>query len=222
MKNLKFTALSALLTSALLYAAPASALVWAESDAGDSLTSAEVTRGAGLPSLDGITGNLTSTNVVGVGASYQVDLFKIFIADAALFSASAVSPTEADTAMFLFDGMGQAIYSNDDFNGSLLSTLPAGVAVSSGHYFLGIGLTGSFALNSLSEDLFLPDGMPAGLGPLASWFATPGTEEQLYGYSIALTGASVAAVPEPAAALLLLLGVGGLAATRTLRRQRAA
>jgi hypothetical protein len=218
MKSLKIAALAALLTSSMLAAAPASALVWSEANAGDLPASAEITTGAGLPALTGITGSLTSMNLVNIGPVYQVDLFKIYVADAVNFTASVVSPTVADTVLFLFDAQGHGAFSNDDFDGSLLSTLPTGIVSTQGHYFLGIGLTGSFAQTGSGADLFMSDGWPTGAGPLARWSVAPAFEELPYAYTINIAGATVAAVPEPAVAWLLLLGAGGLAAGRSLRR----
>lgn len=225
MKSFKRAALAALLTSTLLAAAPASALVWTEVGAGNSLATAEVTAGPGLPALDGITGLLTSTNFVNVGPVYEIDLFKIRIADWTTFSASVVSPpTVADTMLFLFDAQGQGVFANDDFDG-LNPSLPAGITGSSGDYFLGVAMTGTGATDSAGNDLFTWDssggftvGTPSGAGPLAGWLVNATNDELPYNYSISLVGATVAAVPEPASALMMLLGIGGLVAGRSLRR----
>lgn len=217
MKNFKRTALAALLTSTLLAAAPASALVWTEVGAGNSLATAEVTAGPGLPALDGITGFLASTNFVNVGPVYEIDLFKIRIADSAIFSASVVSPTVADTMLFLFDAQGRGVFANDDFD-NLNPSLPAGITSSNGDYFLGIAMAGTGAVDGMSIDLFTPDGTPSAAGPLAGWLVNTTNDELPYSYSISLVGATVAAVPEPASALLLLLGIGGLVAGRSLHR----
>ena len=202
-----------LLTAALLMvASPARALVWAESGAGPLLPSAELTKGVGLPPLTGITGTLQSINDVDFGPFYEVDLFKIFVTDALSFTASTVLPTAADTSLFLFDGTGHAVYFNDDFDGSLLSTLPAGVVSSPGYYFLGISLTGASPMAANGESLFFADGVPASTQPLAWWAIGTSFEESPYAYSISLDGASVAAVPEPATVLLMLAGLAGIAA----------
>lgn len=217
MNSFKRAALAALLTSTLLAAAPASALVWTEVGAGSSLATAEVTAGPGLPALNGITGFLASINVVNVGPFYEIDLFKIHIADSATFSASVVSPTIADTMLFLFDAQGRGVFANDDFI-DLNPSLPAGITSSNGDYFLGIAMTRTGAVDTADMNLFTLEGTPSGAGPLAGWLVNTTTDELPYNYSISLVGATVAAVPEPASALLLLLGIGGLVAGRSLRR----
>jgi PEP-CTERM motif len=230
MTSLKRTALAALMTSALFAAAPASALVWNEIGAGGSLATAEVTEALGMPALSGISGFLASVNVVEVGPIYEIDLFKIHIADFGNFYAS-VGPMDDDTALFLFDGQGNAVFANDDFD-NLLPTLPAGVAPAMGDYYLGIGLSGTSPIDSMGNDLFTWEpsgvytfGLPtAGAGPLAGWMVNIAGTELPIAYNITLTGATVAAVPvpEPASALMLLLGIGGLVAGRSLRRGRQA
>ena len=232
MNSFKRTALAALLASSLLAAAPASALVWTEIGAGNSPATAEVTAGLGLPALTGINGFLTSANVVNSGPVYEIDLFKIHVADSANFYAS-VGEINDDTALFLFDMQGRAVFANDDFGGSLMPVLPAGSAFASGNgdYYLGIGLSGWQPVDSLGNALFDWNldpayGMPTGSATLAGWslsngLATPPFEQPI-GYSITLDGATVAAVPEPASALMLLLGIGGLVAGRTLRRKQQA
>ena len=219
MNSFKRTALAALLASSLLAAAPASALVWTEIGAGNSPATAEVTAGLGLPALTGINGFLTSANFVNGGPVYEIDLFKIHVADASTFSASVVSPTVADTMLFLFNAQGRGVFANDDFNG-LHPSLPSGITSISGDYFLGIAMTGTGAVDGATMDLFNANGTPSGAaGPLARWLVNATNEELPYGYSISLTGATVAAVPEPASALMLLLGIGGLVAGRSMRRQ---
>ena len=228
MNSFKRAALAALLTSTLLAAAPASALVWTEVGAGSSPATAEVTAGLGLPALTGINGFLRSASFVDIGPAYEIDLFKIHIADFGDFYAS-VGPMDDDTALFLFDGQGKAVFANDDFDG-LLPTLPAGIASANGDYFLGIGLSGASPVDGTNTDLFTSDsssgftfGLPnAGAGALSGWMVNTAFTEQPIGYSITLTGATVAAVPEPASALMLLLGIGGLVAGRTLRRKQQA
>lgn len=225
MTSFKRAALAALLTSTLLAAAPASALVWTEIGAGSSLATAEVTAAPGMPALDGIDGFLTSTRSFENVTTYEVDLFKIYIADFANFSASVVAPTDGDTALFLFDAQGKAVFANDDFV-DLMPTLPANSASANGDYFLGIGLSGVRPVDGTGADLFTLDGtsgymfgMPTSTEPLATWVDDYSRFDELdYTYSITLTGATVSAVPEPASALLLLLGIGGLVAGRTLRR----
>jgi len=227
MTSFKRTALAALLTSTLFAAAPASALVWNEIGAGSSLATAEVTAAPGMPALTGISGFLNSVNIVEVGPIYEIDLFKIHIWDAGEFYAS-VGPMDDDTALFLFDGQGNAVFANDDFD-NLLPTLPAGIAPAMGDYYLGIGLSGTSPVDSMGADLFTWEpsgfytfGQPSGAGPLAGWMVNTAGTELPIAYSITLTGATVAAVPEPASALMLLLGIGGLVAGRSLRRNQQA
>lgn len=230
MNSFKRTALAAFLASTLLAAAPASALVWTEFGAGNSPATAEVTAGPGLPDLTGINGFLSSNNLVNIGPVYEIDLYKIHIADWNNFSASVVPPTlpEFDPMLFLFDAQGNGVFANDDFNG-LHPVLPSGITSSSGDYFLGIAMARTAAVDAASMDLFTWQmsgvytvGTPSGAGPLAGWVVGTANDELPYFYSISLTGA-VVAVPEPASALMLLLGIGGLAAGRSMRRnQRAA
>jgi hypothetical protein len=210
--------------AAIVAAAPAFAGTWAESgDAGQTVATAQVTLGSS-PSLSSITGSLSSLT--------DADLFVIRVVDPNSFSATTVGGSGLDTQLFLFTLTGAPVYTNDDASGtSFQSALPAGHAlgpIAAGTYLLGISLSGNDPANSASQLLFA-DGLTTDVrGPASSlqpavhgdftgltWFDESG------GYSIELTGAVAAAVPEPATALMAAMGLGvcGLVASR---RRRAA
>jgi len=216
----------AVLAVCALAAAPAQATVVVETgEAGQTLATAQVTTGA-AGALTGITGSLFASN--------DADLFLINITAPAAFSASTVSVAglELDTQLFLFTLAGAPVYGNDDrADGlSLLSALPAGAAfgpVAAGAYYLGISLSGYEPANSngqllfsfgLSTDLRSP---ASGVTPLAlSGFDGDGFAP-VGAYSIQLSGAAVAAVPEPGTGLMFLVA-GALAAAQWRRRGRRA
>lgn len=216
---------AAALTAALSFTQGAAALTWNEIDAGELPVFAEITLGSPGAALTGITGRLDVVAYLDNSFIYQVDLFGIRISDAATFTATALDGDE-DTALFLFDMDGYGVYSSDDSATGLNGALTTYGGLSNGLYYLGVAQGGFSARDGLGEDLFvqpasvteLAYGNPAS-GPLDSWqYGFKADTEASIGYTITLTGASVAAVPEPSAALMLALGLGGLAALR--RRQR--
>jgi hypothetical protein len=208
-------------------------LIWNEIGAGDLLASAETVDGLAGSSLSTIHGQLTSVVPTNGNPSYEVDLFKIFVDTPSLFSASTSS--DADTALFLFDMLGRAVYMNDDNGFDLLSLLPAGNPAGptmAGFYYLGVALGGYLPYDAASLALFLAGGYsdvlagdPAA-GMLDSW-ASSSTyfSESPYSYDISLTGTQVARVPEPGTLALVLLagligGLRGVRATPGMRLRR--
>lgn len=217
---------AAAFAAALTFTQGAAALTWNEDDAGDVPVSAELTLGSLGSPLTSITGRLDVVPLLDNSFVYQVDLFGIRITDAANFRATA-SAGDEDTALFLFDADGFGVYSSEDTVDGLAAALTPYADLTNGFYYLGVAQGGFSARDGLGEDLFvqpaslteLAKGNPAS-GPLDSWLnGFSANADSSLAYSIALTGASVAAVPEPSAALMLALGLGGLAALR--RRQRA-
>lgn len=231
MNRFKNAAFTVALASGLTFAGSASALTWFEMSpgAGDTTATAQITVGPGLAALDSIVGSLQTIPFVDLGPQTEVDLYKIYVSDAPNFFARTVSSTPDDTALFLFDDSGRGVYTNDDSISNLLAALPWGVAATNGYYYLAVSLGGFQALDGSGQNMFFPGGFTDVLpgdpvaGPLASWDATFATAaEGALPYTILLGGASVAMVPEPASALMLLLGLAGLAgvAGRRLPKQR--
>jgi hypothetical protein len=200
--------------------------------------------------LPGTAQDLTGVNVTQIlGAITDpngVDFFKINITDFADFSAMTIGAAFGipDTELFLFDASGDGVEANDDSGAGGLdftlaclpsssagnpcaSSLPAGVGpTSDGVYFLAIGQSANFPLDSFSNEIFTAlnstdvVGPNSGVGPVAGWdngsFTSPDTD--LTGFDIKLTGTSPVAVPEPATLTLIATGFAGL----LLRRKQLA
>ena len=196
------------------------AVIWAEvGDAGGLTGTAQATTGgAGLMSITGTIGSTT-----------DADMFLIYISSPAAFSATTVGTagTLADTQLFLFDAAGLGIYANDDNLACACqrSMLPAGNPASptaAGWYYLVISgfdidpnSVGGLIFPTLPFDpVYGPTG-PGGGSPISSYTGTlflgTGT------YTINLTGADAADVPEPATAWLM---GGGLTLAALLVRKR--
>jgi len=224
----------AALCAALACPAPALAgYIWNEkglTGAGDVLATAQITFDSNYNSLSQIHGMLSSSTAVNGDTVYQVDLYQIRIANPASFSAWTTLSSAFDTQLFLFDAAGMGVYSNDDDGVGLSSLLPAGDPsnlLAAGLYYLAIAFGGFSALDGASQSIFMPGAFTdlltadPGSGALSGW--TPGFAagtESAYSYDIFLTGATNAAIPEPASlALMMLAGWGAYVARRRQPRQ---
>lgn len=190
-------------------------------DAGQTLGNARVLTGTPGTSITSISGRLG-------GAA---DLFQ-FYSPGGLFSATTVGQpgTLDDTQLFLFNSAGFGLLANDDASGTRRSTIST--TLSAGLYFLGIS---SYDYDPVSRgpgvrlrEIF-PDppyaelNGPTGFGgsrPLETW------RGEIYGsgtYRIALSGAQVVGVPEPASVMgLLAFGALGAASFRQRKQSKQA
>lgn len=229
--------IAAAFAAAALLPGMASAQVYNEGNAGQTLaTAADTTTSATGLALTTINGTLTAQDA---------DLFRIYISSPGTFSVTtnnAVTNSSypggfsLDTALFLFDATGHAIATNDDTDGmTLTSTLSHTNALLSnlaaGYYYLGISISGNEPVNAVNNLLFQTGDYTDVRGPATnitpttladfdafSYDDTPGA------YQINLTGvtfgpAAVAGVPEPATWAMMVMGFGAIGAG--LRRRQA-
>lgn len=169
-------------------------------DAGELLNTAQITIGSGpLTEIHGSLINLGQDP----DEIDDIDLFKIFISDTALFSVTVTSNLSADndSTLFLFDSLGQLVDFSDDVVGLIPQFNPGDIAdLSIGTYFLGFALFDTWPDASLST-------------PLIGWDRDP-APFQTGDYTLALTGAEFSAVPEPASVALLGIGLAGMGFSR--------
>jgi hypothetical protein len=187
-------------------------------DAGDMPVTAQVTPGSG--NLAFITGSLSD--------GVDVDMFAIYVADPAAFSATTDVPQTAitDTQLWLFDAGGMGVMANDDitngggqYNGR--SRVTAGGLygpAAPGVYYLAVSgwdrdphsATGAiFNDDQQYTGTVGPTGPGGGLA-LSTWDSDGNQNGGVGNYRIRLTGAThvPAVVPEPAPLVLVALGLG--------------
>lgn len=194
-------------------------------DAGQTLATAQNT---------GLTVGATTVSIFGtISSAMDADLFRITITTPMSFTATTVGGSTLDTALFLFNSSGMAIYTNDDASGSSIqSTLPGGssftMSLAPGTYFIGISLSGNEPVNSSGQLLFaaFTGGNSSSVrGPAAG--VNPNTLADFNGLtSFAESGAyriNLTAVPEPTTVAFLLAGAGTIGfVVRKRRKARAA
>jgi hypothetical protein len=211
----------------------ASASSFAEvGDAGDIVSGMpELVTGIAGASITSITGKLTLT----AGIS-EADAFEIYISSPASFSATTTgfSPgvNNFDSQLFLFTLSGIGVVANDDdsVSGSAQSTIPAGSSFTSaltpGYYYLLITGSGQFPASAggvifknWTDGTTDPTGVygPTGPGGASAISSFGGSSNEGGKYSIALTGVTIAAVPEPST---VALGGAGALVLLALRRRR--
>jgi filamentous hemagglutinin family protein len=127
--------------------------------------------------FNAISGNLDNGN--------DVDLYQLFLTEGQPFTASTVDGTEVDTQLFLFDGSGLGLSSNDDSANTLQSTVPLNepfTPAASGTYYLGISSYNNDPRSSQGY-IFGDSGEPTGPGaglPLSEWIANDASGSGAY------------------------------------------
>ena len=207
-----------ILCVSVVFCATAAAAVWVETgDAGQTPASAQ-----GGPSivLDAILGDLTEFE--------DIDLYRIYIPDPLLFSASTVEDVfnVPDPKLFLFTEMGRGVYAVDDDNGTQ-ARFPAGDPLrllTTGNYLLGISRFGFHPFSAggriFPDDLELVTATgPGGAGVLSGWEFPDGTQiDPDTFYEIQIEGAVL--IPEPSTIAFAISGFGLMLAMRARRARK--
>lgn len=186
-------------------------------DAGDLPGSAQITTGVGA---------LTTITGLSDAASEDKDMYLIQILAGGGFSADLISARldgsgPDDTKLYLLDAAGYGIAGDDDSSvtgGAFDAGLPLGdplvASLPAGLYYLAV-TDYNYIPTSIGGNIF-PGGSlvgptgPGGADPMTGWSAD--SHELSWRYTVALTGAEYAVVPEPAS--LGLLALAALAAVR--------
>jgi hypothetical protein len=195
-----------LMAALLAVSAMSSAQIWNESgDAGDSIAGAQETQGVGALTM--INGTIDD----------DIDIFRFRIVNAAAFSIT-VTNTGIDSMLFMFNAGGMGVVADDDTAGNLLSFVDfTNVPQVTGIMNIAIG---NFLCDPWTSTSFMWDNIfPANEGPNANGTANPLDHWDIIGdgaddYTLVLTGAEFATVPEPATFVAIGLGLASLAFAR--------
>lgn len=229
---------AALLTAGLLLAAhSAMAVTYTEvGDAGDVVhAAAQAVTGNVGDAITAIKGSLSLT----AGIS-EADAYRIYISSPSTFSASTTGfvpgANSFDSQLFLFTLGGVGIVANDDAStGGSQSLIKAGNSFTSsltaGYYILMItgasmnpASAGGAIFPNFTDGVTDPSGLygPTGPGGASAITSFSGSSNEGGAYSIALTGVTIAAVPEPASVLLFSAGALALVGARRRRAETSA
>lgn len=185
-------------------------------DAGQTIGTAQLADGGGTP------GPITS--IVGsLGNGNDVDIYKIYIANPASFSAFVQATADLpDPQLFLFRPDGTGVYANDDTS-DLSALLPAGdpnSPTTAGYYYLAITSYDNDPQDSIPTLIFNSVPFTGVFGPTNPAAVLAGFSGGGYddggAYTIVLTG--VTHLPEPLS--VFVLGIAGLAGAGYAWRKR--
>jgi hypothetical protein len=218
MKNIRMIGYCAVVALFAL-AGPAYAQNWDEAtdgrgDAGDLLSTAQVTSGIGP--LTTITGILPGPG--------DVDIYRILITNPVTFSASSTADLPyGPPRLFLFDAAGFGVTGYFDSTNLGASLSDVNVSTASVYYLVMSGFSHPQGDDKGDKAIWFPGGradlerVPDGIGaglPLNSWSPSIQPYDPT-NYTITLQGAAY--TPEPAT--ISLMTIGGLALLRRRRKQ---
>ncbi len=216
---MKYQRLLSMIASAAMagaaWSGPASASTWTE--VGNA--------GPALPTANVVT-NANPTAILGeVGAPDDADLFALNLTAGLLFTATSTGVGALndilDTQLFLFDAGGRGLRYNDDLDFTNFYSHIVYTPTTSGRFYLGISAVNFNPRDAAGNFIYLSDPFDPTASPgastrgaLASWASGPSGLTDSGRYRINLSGAAAIAVPEPASAPLVALGIAGLLAVR--------
>lgn len=209
----------ALAIASLAGSALAAPVVYNETNTGDLVAGAE---SAGDAS-GGLVINGKLLDGRGGFAPNLVDLFSFTVTAAGHYLVNSFGSDIADPSLFLFDGLGNGIYWNNDASLAPVDTQSAfGVNLAAGMYHIALswyGMDADDGIGSIFDTLGNEGGPLPGAGALASWNDFSGlTTWDLTAYNINIS----LRVPEPGALALSLAALGLMAGAMRRRQALAA
>ena len=188
--------------------AMSTAQTWNEAgDAGDMIGSSQDTVGVGA--LTTINGTIDD----------DIDMFRINVVNSATFSITVTSTT-IDSMLYMFDAAGLGVVADDDSAGNFLSRIDyTNVTPVTGIMNIAIGNFFSDPWINAANGWMWTATSPVNEGPNANGASNPLFSWDSIGvgadtYTLVLTGAEFASVPEPGTIVAIGLGLAGLLVAR--------